>query len=189
MSGQWCYLAAKPAAVRKLKKDLNTTKWWDNLISNDEVHDLLENNWPSGCEYVEDMDECEDPIQLVKDGKRYRSWMSANDYLNIEDTKDGWKIRFDTAQRKQMWFHDSFAIYQKTLTDALHGLTLQGFASYKLDCDPWRIDNAYNRQWDKAVMVFNEDGVATEVDPVMDFLRCIKVGEPYIIAKYGYYFK
>lgn len=31
--------------------------------------------------------------------------------------------------------------------------------------------------------------MATEEDPVMDFLRCVKVGEPYIIAKSGHYFR
>lgn len=189
MAGRWCYLAARPAAVKKIKKDLNTTKWWDDLILDDEVYDLLESNWPSGCQYVEGMDECEDPIQLARDGERNRSWMSADDLLSVEDTEDGWKVWFDTALWKQMWFHDAFTVYREILRDAMKNLTLRGFASYKLACDPWKIDNAYNRQWDEAVMVFNEDGVAVEVDPVMDFLRLMKPREPFVVAKRGFRFK
>jgi len=189
MAGRLCYLAARPAAVKKIKKTYTSWGWWENLVSDEEVFDLLERNWPSGCDHVDQLVDIDDPFQLIKEGNRHQSWLSDSDLLNIEDTKDGWKIWFDSAQRKQMWFHDAFTVYQKTLQDALNKLTLQGFSSYKLDCDPWKIDHAYNRQWDSPVMVFNEDGLASEVDPVMDFLRLMKVGEPYIIAKYGYDFR
>ena len=175
------YVATRAADYRKLRKEVSEYGNLASMLDEGTLYDYLESN--GGCQYVNE-------IQDVDEFDSGYGWIRKdNEHLKLDDSKEVFRIKFSSEDAKQTWFFPAFTVYIKVLTQLLNRARLANFAKYELLSPDYLIKQQYTLQWEGFVAVLDGRGNVHEFDTPMEFLRCIKTGETWVIGKEGWTYK
>lgn len=175
------YVAARAADYKKLRKEIAECGGLAAVIDEETLGEHLDGM--GGYQYI-------DEIQDVDEFDDGYGWIRKDtEHLKLDDSKGDFRIKFPSTQAQQTWFFPAFTVYVKTLSELLNKATLANFAQYELLSPDYLIKQRYMLQWEGFVAVLDGRGNIHEMDTPMEFLRCIRPGETWVIGREGWRYK
>ena len=183
-----CYVVAKKDDYVKLAEKRGAG--WEGLCSEpsaDELYECLNIGVNGGIEFVDEDGFCE-----LRDDDECE-WFTCDDGLLVADV-DGddrvWTLGWRDAGAKLEWFRPYYEKFREDVDHYVnHNFGLEDFAKWESLNPPWRLEKSYERQYDGCVAILDDSGHIVGTAYPMEFLRLVKPGDEWVLAKAGWLYK